>query len=59
MLLMKVVEAYTLLMKVSGEVKEVYGLIMEHLSYALKPAEVSDIGEYVESLIWESARNLE
>jgi len=44
--------------KVPNEVKEAYGLIMEHLSYALKPAEVLDIEEYVKSLIWEAAEEL-
>ena len=44
--------------KVPEEVRNVYGLIMEHLSYSLKPAQVSNIEDYVKNLVWEAAEEL-
>ena len=44
--------------KVPEEVRNVYGLIMEHLSYSLKPAEVSNVEDYVKNLVWEAAEEL-
>jgi len=44
--------------KVPEEIKNVYGLIMEHLSYSLKPAEVFNIEDYVKNLVWEAAEEL-
>ncbi len=44
--------------KVPEQVRNVYGLIMEHLSYSLKPVEVSNIEDYVRNLIWEAAEEL-
>jgi len=44
--------------RVPEEVKNVYGLIMEHLSYSLKPAQVSNIEDYVKNLVWEAAEEL-
>ncbi len=44
--------------KVPEEVRNVYGLIMEHLSYSLKPAEASNIEDYVKNLVWEAAEEL-
>ena len=44
--------------RVPEEVRNVYGLIMEHLSYSLKPAQVSNIEDYVKNLVWEAAEEL-